>query len=625
MGFRQDTWPYTRNVPITLGLNLAGLRAQRELAKAGDALSRTFERLSSGARLASDDSASCAIGTSLKASSRVLGRALGNINDGVSMLSVADSAFEAMGSIVQRLAELAEQAANGVYAPAQRQALDTEAQQLALEYRRILGSTQYNGMKLLDGSLGAVAIQVGNDSSAASRIDVTIPAMNNDAVATGQYTALAEQFLPFRIYALRSGDFNEDGVSDLMVSTDSGNMFGVMLNNGDGTFRYQSLISAAVAPVLDPVDLNGDGHLDTVVEDSFQKRLLLGNGNGTFSFTNLEPFTSAPAGFFADVTGDGKLDLVTSSAALNAVYVRIGNGNGTFASTITSTFAEPRNGLTYGDMNNDGRADLLTRHTGYSMFRASNGDGTWAAGVTVPVQGVNTTNFLADVNNDGILDLIQGNNSYTYTHLGNGNGSFKAPITAGPLPGDDSLIVDLNEDGKLDLIVLSSTSNTLRTHFGNGDGTFLAPLQSATATKLYNGTFGDFNGDGAIDIIGGGFDSKNLSVFMSVAVSSSALPDFSLESQILARAALDDFTNVIANLGTARGIIGAHQSRLSVAMQSAQSMRLNYEQAASRIIDVDIAAETAELVRLQILEKAAASVLAHSNQSMELVKTLLQA
>ena len=120
-------------MPITLGSNIASLRGQRQLAKTSAELGTVFQRLSSGQRInkASDDAAGLSIADSLNAKSRIFNQGVRNLNDGLSLLSIADSAIENLSGIVIRLEELAEQSANGVYTNKQRKALDDEAQALS--------------------------------------------------------------------------------------------------------------------------------------------------------------------------------------------------------------------------------------------------------------------------------------------------------------------------------------------------------------------------------------------------------------------------------------------------------------------------------------------------------------
>jgi flagellin len=156
---------------ITVGSNISSLKAQRTLALSTDALSRTFERLSSGQRInrASDDAAGLAIADNLRAQSRVATVAVRNANDGISTIAIADSALGEIGNVLSRLAELAEQSANGVFSIQQRSALSNEFVALGSEIERIANVTEFNGVKLLSGG-NALVLQVGFNSSSLSQI-----------------------------------------------------------------------------------------------------------------------------------------------------------------------------------------------------------------------------------------------------------------------------------------------------------------------------------------------------------------------------------------------------------------------------------------------------------------------
>ncbi|NBW40072.1 flagellin FliC [bacterium] len=156
---------------VTLGNNIASLQAQRRLGIATDQLGRTFERLSSGQRInkASDDAAGLAIADSLRVEQRIGIVAIRNANDGISSIAVADSALGEIGNVLSRLAELAEQSANGVFSVVQRSALANEFVSLASEIERIAVTTEFNGVKLLSGS-NTLTLQVGFDSTSTSQI-----------------------------------------------------------------------------------------------------------------------------------------------------------------------------------------------------------------------------------------------------------------------------------------------------------------------------------------------------------------------------------------------------------------------------------------------------------------------
>jgi flagellin len=161
-------------MPINLGSNIASLKAQRTLAISSERLARTYEKLSSGQRInrASDDAAGLAIADALTANARIAAVAVRNANDGISTIGIADSALGAVGNVLTRLAELAEQSANGVFSSSQRSALQNEFTALGSEIERIAVTTEFNGVKLLSGG-SELVLQVGFNSGSTSRISYT--------------------------------------------------------------------------------------------------------------------------------------------------------------------------------------------------------------------------------------------------------------------------------------------------------------------------------------------------------------------------------------------------------------------------------------------------------------------
>ncbi len=156
---------------ITINNNIASLNAQRRLGASTNSLNKAFEKLSSGLRItrASDDAAGLAIADTLRADQRIATVAVRNANDGISLVSIADGALNEIGSVLARMAELAEQSANGVLNTTQRSAIDTEFQALGSEIQRIADTTEFNGLSLLSGGM-EVSLQVGFDSAQTSRI-----------------------------------------------------------------------------------------------------------------------------------------------------------------------------------------------------------------------------------------------------------------------------------------------------------------------------------------------------------------------------------------------------------------------------------------------------------------------
>ena len=156
---------------ITVGSNIASLKAQRTLGISTDKLARTYEKLSSGQRInrASDDAAGLAIADALSANSRIAAVAVRNANDGISTIGIADSALGEIGNVLARLAELSQQSSNGVFSNNQRAALQNEFTALGSEIERIATTTEFNGVKLLSGG-SELVLQVGFNSGSTSRV-----------------------------------------------------------------------------------------------------------------------------------------------------------------------------------------------------------------------------------------------------------------------------------------------------------------------------------------------------------------------------------------------------------------------------------------------------------------------
>jgi flagellin len=146
-----------------INTNVASLNAQRNLTSSSASLNTSIQRLSSGLRInsAKDDAAGLAISDRMNSQIRGMNQATRNANDGVSMAQTAEGALSSSGDILQRVRELAVQSSNSSNSSSDRKALQTEVTQLTSELNRIAGTTEFNGTKLLDGSMGTANFQVG--------------------------------------------------------------------------------------------------------------------------------------------------------------------------------------------------------------------------------------------------------------------------------------------------------------------------------------------------------------------------------------------------------------------------------------------------------------------------------
>lgn len=370
-------------------------------------------------------------------------------------------------------------------------------------------------------------------------------------------------------------DFNRDGHVDLAMADTYGNDIYVMLGNGDGTFQAGMSFAAGEVPVeLAAGDFNGDGILDLVVADGpdcgcAYMSVLLGNGDGTFQAPNTSSIAAAGFVLVGDFNGDHKLDVALSSGSLN---IALGKGDGTFAPTLTYGSDGSAENLVSGDFNGDGIPDVvMTNFNGNENTAVSillgNGDGSFGATSSYTTGQTSVGIVTADFNGDGKPDLATVNigSSNVSVLLGTGKGKLAnavnynvssgqyGPLVSADFNGDKhpdlasvnysagtvSILLnqgngtfgvyrdyaagsnpttlvagDFNRDGANDIVV--GNSNGLYFLKGNGKGGFASPVVAAAGSSPYAMTVADFNGDGNLDVasVSGSYESSSVTVYM---------------------------------------------------------------------------------------------------------------
>ena len=169
--------------------NLSAMNTNRQMGTVTSALSKSTEKLSSGYRInrAADDAAGLSISEKMRSQIRGLNKASSNAEDGISLIQVAEGALNESHSILQRMNELATQAANDTNTSSDRSAIQQELTQLTSELDRIYSTTQFNTMNLLDGDFTGKSLQVGALSGQV--ISVSIKSMKASALGIG-YNAI---------------------------------------------------------------------------------------------------------------------------------------------------------------------------------------------------------------------------------------------------------------------------------------------------------------------------------------------------------------------------------------------------------------------------------------------------
>jgi flagellin len=166
-----------------INTNVMSLNAQRNLSTSAGALATALQRLSSGLRInsAKDDAAGLAIAERFTTQIRGLNQAARNANDGISLAQTGEGALAEITNNLQRIRELAVQAANSTNSASDREALNQEVEQRLAEIERVASQTSFNGQKILDGSFGTAAFQVGANAGETISIGLNT-SMKKDAI-----------------------------------------------------------------------------------------------------------------------------------------------------------------------------------------------------------------------------------------------------------------------------------------------------------------------------------------------------------------------------------------------------------------------------------------------------------
>jgi hypothetical protein len=323
------------------------------------------------------------------------------------------------------------------------------------------------------------------------------------------------------------GDFTGDGLPDLAVTNAIGNgTVSILAGNGDGTFQSPRSFTTGPDPTaIVAGDFTGAHHLDLVVTSDLGVQLFLGNGNGTFRDPVL--LSSLPSGLAAgDFNGDGKLDLVLSNDA--GAQLLLGNGDGTFQAPVvvfnTST------DLAVGDFNGDHKLDLAVLDDRGSLnVLLGNGDGTFQPARNYTVGSNPQSIAAADLRGDGRDDLVIATAPDDYSQpgavkvfLSNADASFQPAVSyqIGPNPGQ-VVVGDFTGHHRQDIAILEGSSAlgaaAVRLLVGNGDGTFqVNPFTYSLSSGLGNHlAAGDFNRDGALDLVATNTLDNNVSVLLN--------------------------------------------------------------------------------------------------------------
>jgi flagellin len=285
-----------------INTNVMSLNAQRNLASSGAELATSLQRLSSGMRInsAKDDAAGLAISQRFTTQIRGMDQAARNANDGISLSQTAEGAMGEIGNNLQRIRELAVQSRNATNSATDRAALNAEAQQLKSEIDRVAGQTNFNGVKLLDGSFANQVFQVGANQGETISVSAIV---NANSAALGTYSRASVTGAAATAFtAVTAGDLTVNGVSVGGIAADT-----------SATERAAGLRDAvnSVSDQTGVYAVNDTATTVTLVSTTANIVVAHAGASSTAATTGLAAGTTASA----SSTGFSSLDISTTSGA----------------------------------------------------------------------------------------------------------------------------------------------------------------------------------------------------------------------------------------------------------------------------------------------------------------------
>ena len=543
--------------------NIMAMNAYRNYTNNTSALSKNLEKLSSGYKInrAGDDAAGLAISEKMRAQITGLETAQKNAKDGISLVQTAEGALTEVHDMLNRMVELADQSANGTYDnETDRANLQKEVQQLKDEINRIADSANFNGIKLLDGSMDAEGIGGGANmsvnfgsvtayeagvSNADPTFSVSLDGLSLKANASSGSLVLnvGGQNITLKFSGATKGAAVSLGSLNLSASsaTLGGIKYDITVSQGSLTFKMASTVALTDSMVLNP---------------SFE--VSLGNATGASIESGLinkgtQVITSGVIGG-AEKMATATFE-ITKDMLANGATIKIGD------QTFTIDYSKSKGEATRTTI---GVKDLLTK------------DGQ-------------LDNAAIDEVITRITDAGQNNALFTIGNNGNNQ------ITLQSKTGLNSAIyatLDTADEIKKQVAVN-------------------APTQPGKALTLQIGDTSD------------SFNRLSVSI-QDMHVDSLGIEDLDISTQAGAQSAVDKIKAAINTVSSVRGTLGATQNRLDHTINNLSVMTENIQDAESTIRDTDVADEMMAYTKNNILIQSAQAMLAQANQVPQGVLQLLQ-
>ena len=560
--------------------NMSAMNANRMLGITNSSLAKSTEKLSSGYKInrAADDAAGLSISEKMRSQIRGLNKASDNAQDGISLIQTAEGALNESHSILQRMRELSVQASNGTETDDDREAVQKEISQLQDELTRISSTTEFNTMKLLDGSLGSKsassqgAVLTGTNVATFSATGLDSNSVKKDLSGLAGTTVKDTFEIDGQKFTIdwskgKAKDFASKYSVDLANMTESQTK---ALASDLETLLNESAADAGVSGTV-KVAYKADGQI-TVTS----------NNNGeesSFGFVGTDATTVTEGAAATDSLGavmfSGQAD--ANAAKTADATMKISNtiaANSTFTMTINGTEVQAKiaTAINEGDEMKTAAGIIQTSvQTAVDAYNTAMGTGT-------TTEALKNTDFTVTANKDGSFNI-----EYT---------------------GDKEVSFSFGE------ATVNGLTGTTATKLG------LTNKQSASATS-----------NKGIELQIGANEGQTME-FTIDDMSAAALGvdgnKVDLSTQDDAQKATTTIDAAIKKVSAQRSKLGAVQNRLEHTIANLDTAAENTQTSESRIRDTDMAEEMVAYSKNNILLQAGQSMLAQANQSNQGVLSLLQ-
>ncbi|WP_300455289.1 flagellin [Accumulibacter sp.] len=581
-------------MPQVINTNAASLNSQRSLNTSQASLATSLQRLSSGLRInsAKDDAAGLAISTRMASQISGLNQASRNANDGISLAQTAEGGLQSITDSLQRMRELAVQAANATNTATDRAALQQEVDQLVQQINTVAGQTAFNGVKVLDGTFNSQAFQIGANSGESISIS-SIASARADALGVGttsSYETKLEKSVTAGAIAAGGITVNgygvgpsvSDGVSSTVTVTGiaatttgalvdgdlkiNGVSVGAVVAGADATAQGAA-VATAINTVTATTGVTASASAGVLTLSSMDGRDIKIEMTGTA--------TDTETGLTAGTTKAGADSAIAKAAAFNTVTGQTGVSAVATATTVTSGAISATTAVA-GDTTN------YIKINGVKL-------GAIAAGADAAAQGNNVVAAINAVSN-------QTGVSATFD-----NASKKVSLTAA--------------DGRTISVQTAGAAAANNTGFA-----------ATTITHTYGGIKLTSNSSAGITVGGANIATTGLTGGYTAATATfgAGISKVDLTTASGAANAIATIDSALANVNSSRANLGAVQNRFSSVVSNLAATSENLSASRSRIVDADFAAETANLTRAQILQQAGTAMLAQANSLPQNVLSLLR-